>query len=373
LEEQPSSFSRLRGFFYLKKRAKLSQRYVIRVRKIKMIAQDILNEFLQRDEEINAALIVELRGGLIVTRGEKAPLSINRLVYLTKAIEYLTKLKEARGLEDLVRFIVSFERETLIFEMLNSDFALVLLTRPSVNLGILRLRIDERREAIREVLPNIEDYSSIREEIPLELPSASPLERKNLRVSVAQDLYQLAREEEISAVLLLRNDGAILESTEEKQEKLGRDIAYLFASLKEIGKTLDIGSPAQLIAQFTYGLMGMVAMASSPLLLIVFSDNRATLGEVKYVVGVSQDRLPDWISLLELIRIKGVGVKFSHLLREVGIKGIEDLAKSDPEKLYLDMRKLNERERLVKRIPHLKEIRNWVEQAKISHLARTHT
>jgi predicted flap endonuclease-1-like 5' DNA nuclease len=64
------------------------------------------------------------------------------------------------------------------------------------------------------------------------------------------------------------------------------------------------------------------------------------------------------------MRIKGVGEEYSDLLEEAGVDTIAELANRKPENLIAKILEVNEKEKLVRRPPVLKQVQNWVEQAK---------
>jgi len=72
----------------------------------------------------------------------------------------------------------------------------------------------------------------------------------------------------------------------------------------------------------------------------------------------------EWVNLADLMRIKGVGEEYSDLLEEAGVDTIAELANRKPENLIAKILEVNEKEKLVRRPPVLKQVQNWVEQAK---------
>jgi len=72
----------------------------------------------------------------------------------------------------------------------------------------------------------------------------------------------------------------------------------------------------------------------------------------------------EWVNLADLFRIKGIGEEYSDLLEEAGVDSVVELAKRDPENLHAKMAEVNAKEKLVRRLPTLNEIKDWIEQAK---------
>ncbi len=80
--------------------------------------------------------------------------------------------------------------------------------------------------------------------------------------------------------------------------------------------------------------------------------------------GIYHALILEWVNLADLMRIKGVGEEYSDLLEEAGVDTIRELRHRVPEHLYQAIAEVNEAKRLVRRLPTLKMVANWVEQAK---------
>ena len=86
--------------------------------------------------------------------------------------------------------------------------------------------------------------------------------------------------------------------------------------------------------------------------------------ELAKKTGIPEDKILTWSNHADLIRIRGVGGKYSELLEAVGVDTVPELSKRNPENLYLKMIEVNEKEKLVEALPAKKQIIKWVEQAK---------
>lgn len=80
--------------------------------------------------------------------------------------------------------------------------------------------------------------------------------------------------------------------------------------------------------------------------------------------GISLKLILEWVNLADLMRIKGVGEEYSDLLEEGGVDTIAELANRKPDNLYAKILEVNEKEKLTRRPPTLKQVQGWVEQAK---------
>jgi len=86
--------------------------------------------------------------------------------------------------------------------------------------------------------------------------------------------------------------------------------------------------------------------------------------ELEAKTGIAQKLILEWVNLADLMRIKGVGEEYSDLLEEAGVDTVAELANRVPENLLAKLKETNEKEKLVRRLPVLKQVQNWVEQAK---------
>ncbi len=80
--------------------------------------------------------------------------------------------------------------------------------------------------------------------------------------------------------------------------------------------------------------------------------------------GISEKLILEWANLADLFRIKGVGEEYSDLLEEAGVDTVVELAQRNPEHLHAKLADINAQKKLVLRLPSLREVTSWVEQAK---------
>ncbi|MGB9799364.1 MAG: DUF4332 domain-containing protein [Thermanaerothrix sp.] len=80
--------------------------------------------------------------------------------------------------------------------------------------------------------------------------------------------------------------------------------------------------------------------------------------------GISENLILEWVNHLDLYRIKGVGSEYADLLEEAGVDTVPELAQRNPENLFNKLVEVNKEKKLVRRLPTLSQVKNWVEQAK---------
>ena len=80
--------------------------------------------------------------------------------------------------------------------------------------------------------------------------------------------------------------------------------------------------------------------------------------------GLAEKRILKFANMTDLYRINGIGSEFSELLEAAGVDTVPDLARRNPENLAKKMVKVNEVQKLTRRVPKESKLANWIEQAK---------
>jgi len=86
--------------------------------------------------------------------------------------------------------------------------------------------------------------------------------------------------------------------------------------------------------------------------------------ELAAAIGVEPAKVLHWANRADLFRIKGIGEEYSDLLEATGVDTVPELAQRNAENLYKKMLEVNEDKKLVRRPPTLKQVQDWVAQAK---------
>ena len=81
-------------------------------------------------------------------------------------------------------------------------------------------------------------------------------------------------------------------------------------------------------------------------------------------IGVTYATLLKWVNRGDLLRVNGIGKKYSALLESAGVNTVIDLSTRDPSFLCQTLRTLNREKNLVRRTPPSKTIEIWVKNAK---------
>ena len=80
-------------------------------------------------------------------------------------------------------------------------------------------------------------------------------------------------------------------------------------------------------------------------------------------IGTDKERVLDWVTSADRMRVKGVGWEYSELLRVVGVRTVKELKFRNPQKLVHSMQEVNKR-KMVRLLPKQKTVERWIESAK---------
>jgi predicted flap endonuclease-1-like 5' DNA nuclease len=80
-------------------------------------------------------------------------------------------------------------------------------------------------------------------------------------------------------------------------------------------------------------------------------------------VGIDKERVLDWVTAADRMRVKGVGWEYSELLRAAGVKTVNELKFRNPQKLVERMQDVNRR-KIVRLLPKQRTVERWIESAK---------
>jgi predicted flap endonuclease-1-like 5' DNA nuclease len=87
--------------------------------------------------------------------------------------------------------------------------------------------------------------------------------------------------------------------------------------------------------------------------------------ELAEKAGISGKSILEWVNRADLFRIKGVAEEYSDLLECAGVDTVVELAKRRADNLLEKMKAVNSEKKLVRRLPTLAMVANWIEQAKV--------
>lgn len=80
--------------------------------------------------------------------------------------------------------------------------------------------------------------------------------------------------------------------------------------------------------------------------------------------GISGKLILEWANHADMMRIQGIGPQWSDLLEMVGVNTVREMALRNAENLYQKLVKTNDEKGLVRQLPTLPQVEDWIEQAK---------
>jgi predicted flap endonuclease-1-like 5' DNA nuclease len=80
--------------------------------------------------------------------------------------------------------------------------------------------------------------------------------------------------------------------------------------------------------------------------------------------GISEKLVLEWVNHSDLFRIKGVSEEYADLLEEAGVDTVVELAQRKAENLFETMKQTNVKKKLVRQLPGISKVQDWVKQAK---------
>ncbi len=90
----------------------------------------------------------------------------------------------------------------------------------------------------------------------------------------------------------------------------------------------------------------------------------ASRQDIAAKTGISEKLILEWVNHADLFRIRGIGEEYADLLEAAGVDTVPELAQRNPENLYEKLVAVNQAKGLVRRLPPLSAVKDWVEQAK---------
>jgi len=86
--------------------------------------------------------------------------------------------------------------------------------------------------------------------------------------------------------------------------------------------------------------------------------------ELAEKTGVSEKLILGWVNRADLARVKGISTQYADLLKVAGVDTIPELAQRNAENLQIKMVEINEEKNLVRKVPTISQVEDWVAQAK---------
>ena len=79
---------------------------------------------------------------------------------------------------------------------------------------------------------------------------------------------------------------------------------------------------------------------------------------------LSEARILKCVNMADLFRVKGVASQYAELLEGAGVDTVKELKHRNAENLAAKMEEVNASKKLVRKVPSVKVIASWIDQAK---------
>jgi predicted flap endonuclease-1-like 5' DNA nuclease len=86
--------------------------------------------------------------------------------------------------------------------------------------------------------------------------------------------------------------------------------------------------------------------------------------EIATATGITHTSILEWVNRADLYRIKGVSKQYSDLLEKAGVDTVVELSKRVADNLYVKMVDVNKAKNLVNKMPGVRQVKKWIDQAK---------
>jgi predicted flap endonuclease-1-like 5' DNA nuclease len=86
--------------------------------------------------------------------------------------------------------------------------------------------------------------------------------------------------------------------------------------------------------------------------------------ELAEAAEISGKLILEWVNHVDLYRVNGVGSEYADLLEAAGVDTVVELAQRNPANLFDKLNEVNAEKDLVRKLPTLTQVEDWVAQAK---------
>ncbi|MEE8497659.1 MAG: DUF4332 domain-containing protein [Acidimicrobiia bacterium] len=92
--------------------------------------------------------------------------------------------------------------------------------------------------------------------------------------------------------------------------------------------------------------------------------DRAGRKQLAAATGFSNHQILEWVNRADLFRVKGIGEEYSDLLEASGVDTVKELRNRSAANLTEKMAEINQKKRLVRRLPTESMVTRWIADAK---------
>jgi len=81
---------------------------------------------------------------------------------------------------------------------------------------------------------------------------------------------------------------------------------------------------------------------------------------VSSTTGLTENLILEWVNRADLMRVKGIGEEYSDLLEASGVGTVKELRTRKAVTLHARMVEINDKKRLVRRLPTEDMVAGWI-------------
>ncbi len=86
--------------------------------------------------------------------------------------------------------------------------------------------------------------------------------------------------------------------------------------------------------------------------------------ELALKTGLPETHITSWVNAADLMRIRGIGSEYAHLLAAAGVDTVKELRRRNARSLTASVTEINDKKRIVRRLPTDGMVSGWIETAK---------
>ncbi|MBY6224046.1 DUF4332 domain-containing protein [Ferrimonas balearica] len=121
-----------------------------------------------------------------------------------------------------------------------------------------------------------------------------------------------------------------------------------------------------------YGAKLAAAGIATQEALLEAGASRSGRSQIAKDTEISDTLILKWVNRADLSRIKGISTQYADLLEASGVDTVPELAQRNAENLLARMAEVNDDNALVRQLPTLGKVENWIDQAKSLPRVITH-
>ncbi|MBC7922221.1 MAG: DUF4332 domain-containing protein [Ferruginibacter sp.] len=106
--------------------------------------------------------------------------------------------------------------------------------------------------------------------------------------------------------------------------------------------------------------------------LLQVGSSKAGREKLATQTGIDEKRILSFCNMADLFRIKGVGSEFAELLEAAGVDTVKELRNRVAENLHAKLVEVNNGKNLVRQVPSLSQVKDFIAQAQQLDPVLTH-